>query len=140
MVGEWHTWLTRRIDGFTELEFRPVLLNSDITDDHILISRLHGKWKVTGIIDFGDAMMGHPHYEFIAPLLCFAAGEPQLSRALVESYGESFSASLSDRLLTYCLLHKYAKLSDVRARLAVDRPQELYQAIWGYDPNENGKP
>jgi hygromycin-B 7''-O-kinase len=127
----WRDWLQRRVHGFTEGPFRPVLLHADITHDHVLLERKENAWVVTGIIDFGDAMMGHPHYDLVAPLICFAAGDAAVARSLVGSCGGKLDRDLSERLLTYCLLHRYAKLSDITARIGVDHPDGIFEAFWG---------
>jgi aminoglycoside phosphotransferase (APT) family kinase protein len=86
---------------------------------------------LSGVIDFGDAMMGHPHYEFVAPLICLTIGEPSLSRALVESYELELSPSLAGRLTTYCLLHQYGRLGDILERYPASDGEDLVRALWG---------
>jgi len=127
----WRDWIRERVCDFQEPPFEPVLLNADITDEHVLVEHRDGRWQFTGVIDFGDAMMGHPHYEFVAPLICLAIGEPALSRALVESYGMDLTPALAGRLTTYCLLHKFARLSDILERCPVSSGPELHRALWG---------
>ena len=111
--------------------FDPVLLNADITDEHVLVVNRNGYWRFSGVIDFGDAMMGHPHYEFVAPLVCLTLGEPPLSQTLVESYGLELTPALAERLTTYCLLHKYGRLGDILERCPVSSGEDLYSAMWG---------
>ena len=129
--GLWPDWIRGRVTGFHEPAFDPVLLNADITDEHVLVVNRGGRWRFSGVIDFGDAMMGHPHYEFVAPLVCLTIGEPSLSRTLVESYGMELTPALAGRLTTYCLLHKYGRLSDILQRCPVSNGRALYRAIWG---------
>jgi len=127
----WRGWIRERVCDFHEPPFTPVLLNADITDEHVLVEHRDGQWRFCGVIDFGDAMMGHPHYEFVAPLMCLTVGEPTLSRTLVESYGLDLTPALADRLTTYCLLHKFGRLSDILARCPVSNGLELHRALWG---------
>jgi hygromycin-B 7''-O-kinase len=108
-----------------------VTLNADLTSDHVLLEKRDGQWRISGIIDFGDAMAGHPLYEFAAPVLCFASGDPALARALVESYGESLTADLAHQILAWCLLHKYIRIADLLERMRLDDPESLSQALWG---------
>ena len=129
--GAWRDWIRQRISDFHEPGFAPVLLNADITDEHVLVVRHEGRWRFSGVIDFGDAMMGHPHYEFVAPLMCLTIGEPSLSRTLVESYGLELTPTLVERLTTYCLLHKYGRLADILERCPVSNGDELHRALWG---------
>ena len=129
--GAWRDWIRGRVSGFHEPGFQPVLLTADITDEHVLVVDRDGRWKFSGVIDFGDAMMGHPHYDFVAPLVCLTIGEPSLSRILVESYGMELTPALAGRLTTYCLLHKYGRLADILDRCSASNGDELHRAIWG---------
>ena len=129
--GAWQDWIWGRVANFHEPSFAPALLNADITDEHVLVVHRDGRWRFSGVIDFGDAMMGHPHYEFVAPLVCLTIGEPSLSRTLVESYGLALTPALADRLTTYCLLHKYGRLADILDRCQASDGDELHRAIWG---------
>ena len=129
--GPWRDWIRGRVSGFREPPFAPVLLNADITDEHVLVVKRGGQWRFSGVIDFGDAMMGHPFYEFVAPLMCLTIGEPSLSRTLVESYGMELTPALADRLTTYCLLHKFGRLADILDRCPVSNGQALHEALWG---------
>ena len=127
----WGAWIRERVVGFSEPPFDPVLLSADATDEHILLTERGGRWRITGLIDFGDAMMGHPHYEFIAPLACHTFGHPELSRALIESYGLELTPQLAERLTTYCLLHKFARLKDFLRGRPFQEGAGLYRALWG---------
>jgi hygromycin-B 7''-O-kinase len=129
--GGWLHWIRQRLSGFSEPAFEPVLLSADITGDHVLLTRQDGCWCITGLIDFGDAMMGHPHYEFIAPFVCFTFGSPHLTWQLVASYGLAFTRDLADRLTTYCLLHRYARLDDFLECYHVEDGREFWRALWG---------
>lgn len=129
--GAWRDWIRGRVSGFREPPFAPVLLNADITDEHVLVVNRGGKWRFSGVIDYGDAMMGHPFYEFVAPLMCLTIGEPSLSRTLVESYGMELTPAVADRLTTYCLLHRFGRLSDILERCPVADGQALQEALWG---------
>ncbi len=42
------------------------LLNGDLTEDHILLEQRDGKWRISALIDFGDALVGARDYEWIA--------------------------------------------------------------------------
>ena len=129
--GPWRDWIAARVDGFGEPPFDPSLINADITEDHLLLIERNGRWTISGLIDFGDAMMGHPYYDFIAPLAFYTYGEPTLSRALVEAYGIELTPEVRERMTTYCLLHKYGRLADFLKRHPVSDGNEFDQAMWG---------
>jgi hygromycin-B 7''-O-kinase len=118
--------------------FRPVLLSADVTDEHILVSQRDGKWDMTGFIDFGDAMVGHPHYEFAAPGCCITHGSPRLQRAMMLGYGYSedqLNGDLADRLMGYTLIHQYINVPELLEML--DLPQSvslgyIKRALWSF--------
>lgn len=130
-VEPWRDWIRDRLASFREAPFSPVLLHADITADHALLSRTVTGWRITGLIDFGDAMMGHPFYEFIAPLAFYCFGHPPASRALLDGYGLDLTPKLADRLTTYCLLHKFGRIGVFLARHPVTNGPEFHRALWG---------
>jgi hygromycin-B 7''-O-kinase len=118
--------------------FQPVLLSADVTDEHILVSERGGRWELTGFIDFGDAMLGHPHYEFVAPGCCITRGSPGLQRAMLLAYGYSenqLDATLARQLMAYTLIHRFVNLSDLLALFGPQRPADfdaLRKALWSF--------
>ena len=124
-------WIRQRLARFREPPFPHVLLSADITEDHLLLSERAGRWRITGFIDFGDARMGHPYYEFIAPLAFYTIGKPELSRMLVEAYGLELTAELADDLTSYCLLHEFGRLAHFLERFAAEDGPAFHRALWG---------
>jgi hygromycin-B 7''-O-kinase len=125
------------ISSLLNKKFDPVLLLSDITLEHVFVQEKSGNWKMTGYLDFGDAMVGHPDYEIIAPGLEFAAGNPELLQTLLLAAGyhsDELDESLVHRLMAYTLLHRYVELNDVLSLIprAKNAPslQELSRIIW----------
>jgi hygromycin-B 7''-O-kinase len=129
------------LDGLPPLfepGFRPVLLSADVTDEHVLVSERDGHWEFTGFIDFGDAMLGHPLYEFAAPGCCITRGSPELQRALLRGYGfeeGELTQALSDRLMAYTLLHRFVRIPDLLAMFEPTVPanlDELQRMLWSF--------
>lgn len=127
----WRSWIAERLDGFSDPPFTPVLLNADITEDHLLLSQVEGVWCITGFIDFADAMMGHPLYDFAAPFCFFTFGRPDLTHALIDGYGLEVTEPVAQGLITYCLLHQFGHLSDFLKTFPVSSPDAFYSALWG---------
>ncbi len=126
----WRRWLHRTAGSLVGGSRPSVTLNADLTDDHVLLVNRGGRWLVSGVVDFGDAIIGHPLYEIPVPLLCFAGGDSGLARALVESSGERLTPELGDEILAWCLVHHYLKLSDLLARFPAGDPAALREAVW----------
>ena len=123
--------------GLRGQSFDPVPLLADITQEHIFVSQRDGWWRVVGYVDFGDAMVGHPDYELIAPGLDIARGDRELLRALLLAAGYPESAldeSLCRWLMGYTLVHQYVELAYVlnttpQAHTAASI-EELARIVW----------
>ena len=112
-------WLTQlqaylpRLDEIPEPTQASSLLHTEIGPSHVLVDGDPG--RVTGLIDFGDAMVGDPEYD-LAPVGMFVTrGDAAAFRAFGEAYGLD-DAALDDpdrpaRLLRHALLHRYATLA-----------------------------
>ena len=117
--------------------FQPVLLNADLNPEHLFCEETPQGWQITGVIDFGDAMLGHPCYEFVAPGF-ITRRAPALRRAMLLSYGyapQALDASLSRRLMAYTLLHRFASLPDWLGLFEEDTPadlEEMQEALWRF--------
>jgi len=64
VVAEIPEFLASVLAGDAEMPL--ALLNGDLTEDHILLEQRNGKWRISALIDFGDALVGACDYEWIA--------------------------------------------------------------------------
>jgi hygromycin-B 7''-O-kinase len=125
------------LEGILGQPFQTVLLLADITREHVFIDYCDRKRQVIGYLDFGDAMLGHPDYEMVAPGLEIAGGDPELLRSLLIAAGypeNTLDQSLSRRLMAYTLIHRYVDLAAVismvpQARNAANL-DELASLVW----------
>ncbi|MDA0334505.1 MAG: aminoglycoside phosphotransferase family protein [bacterium] len=127
----WRSWIQAQLAGFAEPPYEPVLLHADLTLDHFLLRQHHGTWSVSGLIDFGDARIGHPFYDFVAILVDYTLGVPELSQALLASYGLPATAAVTDSLTRYCLVHEFLTLKDLRNTIPMATPEDLHRVLWG---------
>lgn len=88
----------------------PVLLHGDLEPDHLFVS---GD-DIVGIIDFGDAKIGDPLYDFFT-IRENMATTPVLRAAFLEGYGldPARENDLLKRLTLYAILHEWTTLRDV---------------------------
>lgn len=120
----------------------PHLLHADLTGDHVIGRFEDGHWRMTGIIDFGDAMVGDPLYELVALHIGLHRCDKQLLRAFLDGYGfdQELDRQFVRRAMTYTLLHEFAVLNHVfdehPAARAIDNLDELAQRLW--DPEQPG--
>lgn len=116
-----------------------VLLHADLTDQHIFVRRVRGRWSVTGLIDFGDAMVGDPLYEFAAPAMFLTQGKPEAQRALLRGYGiEDAPDTLTHRrrIQAWTLLHRFSLVRNALRFAPEPKPRDLralVDLLWHID-------
>lgn len=119
------------------VDFTPVLMHGDVTEDHVLLSQIEGHWRITGFIDYGDALVGHSEYEFTCVHLGPFARDGQLTRLFLAAYGwDCWDAErFGRRMMAYCVIHPWFRFDDYIEELggveAVRSLQQLAQGLWG---------
>lgn len=117
-----------------------VLLTGEYTPFNLLAQRDATGWQLTGMIDFGDAMVGPRAYDFLGPSMFSCAGEPLLVRALLRGYfGENRPLTRQTRMrfMALAALHRYANF-DVQLCIPAWRERAssfdtLAELIWPLD-------
>ncbi|PZU88336.1 MAG: phosphotransferase [Shinella sp.] len=98
------------------LDLQPVLLTGDWIPQNMFLTERNGKWKLTGVIDFGDVMTGWGEYDLLAPNAFMCSGEPDRTQALLRGYGVPngiCDTAMRRRLLTLALLHAESDISKI---------------------------
>lgn len=135
---EWRARIAGFLSEVPLPELPPVLLHADLNPEHIFCERGPDGWQITGVIDFGDVMIGHPYYEFVAPGFLLRAS-PVLRRAMLLAYGfqaQQLTGALSRQLTAFTLLHRFASLPQILESAAPQNPSgmdDLQAALWGFD-------
>ncbi len=98
---------TNLIDEFLneEIDFKPALLHGDLNGGNMIANRSTG--KITGIIDWGDATIGDPAYDFCG--LLYEYGE-EFVRKVLSKYNGSADRSFWKRLVFYAARTPYSVL------------------------------
>lgn len=101
----------RRLDGIREPSLAPGLLHTELGPSHVLVE----EGRITGLIDFGDTMVGDPEYDLAPVGLFVTRGDRAAFRAFCLAYG-FVEDTLADpqrpaRLLRHALLHRYGTLA-----------------------------
>lgn len=117
----------------------PVLLTGEYTPMNFLVQEQNGIWHISGLIDFGDAMLGLAEYDLLGPGAFLIQGDKELLKAFLIAYGyakEDLTSTLSHQLTALMLLHKYSNLNvqirikDWKKRIA--NIKDLEKLVWGF--------
>lgn len=131
LLAELPGWLPSTKDLLEDGE--PSLIHADLTADHVLGSVQRGRFTPTGVIDYGDAMVGDPLYDLVALHIDMLRGSRRGLAAFLHAYdpGESMLRDLPRRALSYCLLHGFDVLSSVPAVRRARSLDALARALFG---------
>jgi hygromycin-B 7''-O-kinase len=117
--------------------FRPALVLSDVTREHVMVAPTGDSWRVVGYVDFGDAMIGPQEYEIVAPGVEMARGDSGLLRELLTGAGYSdgqMDEGLQRRLMTCTFMHRYLRFADVVSLIpdacGATSLDELASVVW----------
>ena len=116
---------------------RPVVLTGEYTPFNLLVEGPVGALRFSGMIDFGDAMVGLREYDFLGPIMFLAAGDASLVQSLLQGYGYThgqIGSQLRRKLMLLQILHRYSnfsaqlKIPDWQKK--VNSIEELEELIW----------
>lgn len=120
-------------------EYEPVLLHGDVHLGNLLLAQGNGRWKITGLFDFGDSFCGFQEYEFVAPGVLMVQGNRELQRAFLLAYGykeSQLDMNLRARLMLLTVLYECSNLRKYALRLMPDavnfKLDELEAAVWTF--------
>jgi hygromycin-B 7''-O-kinase len=124
------------LSGLIDRTSAPHLLHCDLNADHILGYFDGGRWRPTGIIDFGDAKVGDRLYELVAIHIGLFRCDKRLLRVFLRSYGfdEALRRDFVARAMSLTLLHEFDVLAEVfgmfHAASEIKDLDELAELMW----------
>lgn len=86
-----------------------VVVHGDLESDHILLNKGGNEWRVTSLIDFGDAKIGVRDYEWMPLWLGLFDRDVEAMQAFLGSYDWSLLTDdeLPQRVMAWTLLHDF---------------------------------
>ena len=105
-----------------------VPLHTELVDQHVYVEEQGGELVPCGLLDFADARLGAPHYEFGALVEFVFRGERGLLREFLLAYGiESarLTPEFSEVMLAWSLCHRFAHLGRLLDLVEPDVPASL---------------
>ncbi|MBN1246222.1 MAG: aminoglycoside phosphotransferase family protein [Anaerolineae bacterium] len=123
--------------GATSLQRELVLVSGDITADHVLLIVKDGAWCISGLIDFADARVAPPDYEWVP--LWFSAFDRDAAAfdAFLRAYDPALclDAAFYRRALAFTFLHEFgasiiAQTLPPRVQHKLEDVEDLLAALW----------
>ena len=116
-----------------------VLVSGDVTEDHVLLVQQDGRWSISGLIDFADAMIAPRAYEWVA--LWFGALDRDATclNAFLAGYGSVVvDSSFYRNAMAFTFLHEFGGeiITDELRRLGkppLTNLSALQAALWEPD-------
>lgn len=108
--------LVEHIDGYLTAYRSPekALVHADVTEDHIFTA----DGRLTGIIDWGDAMVTDPFYDLAALHLGAFGGDRALLAAALDGYGWPVERDFARHALQVALMHRFDVFAGVAGEIA----------------------
>jgi hygromycin-B 7''-O-kinase len=101
-----------------------VILTGEYVPENLLLTHDADRWRLSGIIDFGDVMTGFREYDLLGPSVFMSVGVPGRVQALIRGFGYAkaeIDERLTRRLLALMFLHRF---SDPRRHIAIEGWEE----------------
>ena len=113
-----------------------VVVHGDLNAEHLLMEERNGRWNVSALIDFGDARIGVPDYDWMPLWLGPCNRDVAAMRAFLDAYDPRVLAddALGRRVAAWTLLHDFgtdaiAELFDTSGATRPARSLEALQAL-----------
>jgi hygromycin-B 7''-O-kinase len=113
------SWVVEHVDALVAdalpalaLDGRSIL-TGEYTPENLLVVDTPNGPRISGMIDFGDAMVGPAVYDLLGPCTFLAAGDAVLLRSVITAHGLlpwPLPRALRRGLLALLLLHRYSNL------------------------------
>jgi hygromycin-B 7''-O-kinase len=112
---------------------QPRLIHMDIHPWNLMAHNDEGRWRLSGLIDFGDAIVGNcDRFELLTPLMFMAQGNPILVQALLDSCGvlDDYDApTLRRQLMATALIRPDSDVGFCMRQVAVTGARETWEQI-----------
>jgi hygromycin-B 7''-O-kinase len=117
---------------------RPILINADLTEDHLLLIKRDNQWHISALIDWADAEVGAAEYEWIALWFGLCQRDGAMFHEIMRTYdpGWQLNDVFLERVMVYTLLHRFGAGIVEQALEQDGRPPihslpELQTQLWG---------
>ncbi|PXX42586.1 phosphotransferase family protein [Undibacterium pigrum] len=111
----------------------PRFIHMDIHPWNLMAKQEEGQWKLSGLLDFGDAIVGNSdRLEILTPMIFMAQGNPLLLKSLLEAYGEIEDIGTADfqrQLTAYMLIRPDSDITFCMQQVPVSGPRDTWEQV-----------
>ncbi|MEM7127778.1 MAG: aminoglycoside 3'-phosphotransferase/choline kinase family protein [Chloroflexota bacterium] len=114
-----------------------VLLHGDLNHLNFLVSRENDHWRLTGLVDWGDAKVGAPSHEFISPGVNMYSGNRAMLTQLYRGYqldaakySEAYEHVVMARAMLYYADSFLRLLQDVEGAAMCNNWRSIARCFW----------
>jgi hygromycin-B 7''-O-kinase len=88
---------------------RPLLVNADLTEDHLLLVKRADNWHISALIDWADAELAAVEYEWIALWFGLCRRDGAMFREILRAYNPHLEVddNFLQRVMAYTCLHRF---------------------------------
>jgi len=105
-------------------------IHMDIHPWNLMAQQTDGNWRLTGVLDFGDAIVGQSDlFELLTPLMFMAQGDANLAHAMLAAYGSVDACSLQRKLAACMLIRPDSDVMFCMDQVPVTGPRETWSEI-----------
>ncbi len=90
---------------------RRALMHADLHHEHVMLEQRDGAWRLSGLLDLGDAVVGHPDYELITPAFFVVGASREARAAFFDAMGFRCDERASRRLMAWSVMHRFNALA-----------------------------
>ena len=108
-------------------------IHMDIHPWNLMATYEDGCWKIDGLLDFGDAIVGRSdRFELLTPMIFMAQGKPALIKALIDSYDaldDITPAALQRQLVACMLIRPDSDVMFCMQQVPINGPRDTWEQI-----------
>ncbi len=93
----------------TPQNFTKVLVNGDLTEDHLLLKKCNGRWEIAALIDLADGKIAQREYDWIALWFSLLNSDVEGMKAFMYSYNSSININeeFRNKAMVFTFLHQF---------------------------------
>jgi hygromycin-B 7''-O-kinase len=107
-------------------------IHMDFHPWNLMAKEVNGQWRLDGLLDFGDAIVGNSdRFELLTPMMFMVQGDPVLAKTLLQFYGmaEIDAPTLQHQLAATMLIRPDSDVTFCMQQVPTTAPRDTWQQI-----------